>query len=140
MRRYGASFLRKNVDHLSTKVVKLIFKFVVLLSLLVLCVKCSSDKYAGKMGRDWYTDYPDEVAGRYFIKYAPVWNGIELKLYNADSRELLARRKYNSNGFIKFTWSEDSLIYDTAKDSFFDHGIIYFPPSTWDWLWARLPW
>lgn len=95
---------------------------------------------ADLLDREWNSNYPDEEGGRYFIKYSFIWNGTELKLYDAESRELLARRKYNSNGFIKFSWSENSLVYNTAADTFLDEGFVNLPPTRWDWVSARLPW
>ncbi len=75
--------------------------------------------------------------GEYMAEYAYLpRNRILLRVYRTADMSLLAERTYSYPDAARLTWTEDSLIYDTAMDS---GGELSLPPTLYDRITAWLP-
>jgi hypothetical protein len=60
---------------------------------------------------------PSDVDARYAASYSYLWNDkILLRLYDVQSKKLLAERTYSYLDEAKLVWTDHSLIYDTSAD------------------------
>ncbi|MFM0731562.1 hypothetical protein PQQ52_13850 [Paraburkholderia sediminicola] len=85
----------------------------------------------------WH-NVPPGADARYTASYSYLWNDkILLRLYDAQSRKLLAERTYFNLDTANLVWTDHSLIYDTSANG--DAGEISLPPSLLDNLRAKLP-
>lgn len=81
----------------------------------------------------------DEDNGKYTAVQCVFLDMSYLKIYETQTKELLAERFYQHGGIIKLYWFKDEVVYNTNEDSWIYNGIIKLPPTQLDKMLTFIP-